>query len=1492
MKKNLLFILLLISLSTFAQTRHFYNDKGVPQYYTTIDTVMYFEFQDNCPSSSKIFFLDSLTFLSTIDTIEENLFRIEFNINKRTNLLSLFQSVETIKSYSFEYLDKDSVIHWNSGKIVLKIKEEVSIDSILDLLNIDYLTIERDTFLRNFYTIQLSVNNDPFSVSNQLYSTNLFQTVYPDFSFVIKMLNYDDNPYYNEQYYLKKFSPTQSYTGSDVINAWDITTGDPNIKIAVLDNGVVFNHPDLNSNLIYPGYDATILNGSPDLHGGAEQGATHGTKSTGVIVAINNNIGIVGVSHTSKVFSIRMARQWRNAPPGPDDPIYWYTNSRFIRKAFLAALENNCSVINCSWYCPYSDEISDLIDSVIIVGRNGKGIPVVVAAGNEPNGVDPYNNPGIPYDHNSVLFPAILDKTIAVGGYSPLHDLGFYNYGEGIDIIAPATEILTTSYPWHFSQSLYQYSSGTSLAAPMVAATIALMLSVNPELTDEQIKEILFTYTNKLPCAYEGDPNYNTTENREYGTWTWTTGYGALNTHAAVFESAFYGIPMIITDISELELCSEAIISISEFDIPEWVDHVNWILSDNVMLVEQISPFSIKVKAIGVGNAAVSFNIFHKDYTKTIRKSFVVTSSENYIYSSYEFTGIHNITNASLISGENIVKENCTLTITSQIQCTPNASIIVKPGGKLIINNGSLTNYCEDFPWIGIVVEGNPYLTQIGYNSNQGILILYNATISNAECAVKVGDYYSDSKSGGFVDASNSSFINNKISIFFSRYKNIYNGTEYRNKSTFTECVFDVNNDFLNDKLSFYSHVYLQGVYGIPFKGCSFTSSLTTEQAPNDYIYSRIGIHSFNSSFSVKPICNSSLLLGEVCDESQITQSSIFSGLNYGIVATSINNLTNIEINSTKFENNDYGIYISGVNNPKILKNIFEIGKNSNIITSAPVGIHIQNSTGFRIEENRFTKNEINSSSHIGLYLKNSGAENNQIYKNYFENLYIGQYLDGSNYSTLDSYYGLISLCNENSSNFHRDFIIGFNPSEIYNGINMYQSGLNNSGNINTKKAAGNIFTNSSDIDIQYENLTGRMINYYFEPEVPLAEPTVYSGIITIPTSVNICPTKLDAIIPSIIELELTSVTLEFSNLKYNYNQLIDAGNTSEMLQIIQGEWSEDIWELRTELLNESPYLSTDVLISIAADNLLPQALYLEICLANPDATKDESFLDFLRYDIPNPLPEYMIEIIIASWDEVTIRTELEGKLAAFKLMRDELHNKKTELMFEDSYIHHDELTTHLESRGLYSDYLTLAEIAIAQDNYNQASIYIDFIENNLGKLPEDQADEIASFRDYLLIIDSLNMVGKNIYNLDSTQISKLVEYAVKDNFRGAILTRNILCMLYNICLNDVPAPPKKLRVNSFSNNSNKNNPYIASVNVMPNPASTFTSFEWDLKSFDKNATLTIYDQVGKLLLTKEINTNQGQWVWDTKNYGNGVYVYILKSDKLILNSGKVVINK
>ena len=78
----------------------------------------------------------------------------------------------------------------------------------------------------------------------------------------------------------------------------------------------------------------------------------------------------------------------------------------------------------------------------------------------------------------------------------------------------------------------------------------------------------------------------------------------------------------------------------------------------------------------------------------------------------------------------------------------------------------------------------------------------------------------------------------------------------------------------------------------------------------------------------------------------------------------------------------------------------------------------------------------------------------------------------------------------------------------------------------------------------------------------------------------------------------------------------------------------------------------------------------------------------------------------------------------------------------------------------------------------------------------------------------------------------------------------------------------------------------------MPNPATTFATFEWDLKSYPDQAILYIYDQMGKMITSKLIETNQGQWVWDTRNYPNGAYIYILKSEKHILNSGKIIVNK
>ena len=203
-----------------------------------------------------------------------------------------------------------------------------------------------------------------------------------------------------------------------------------------------------------------------------------------------------------------------------------------------------------------------------------------------------------------------------------------------------------------------------------------------------------------------------------------------------------------------------------------------------------------------------------------------------------------------------------------------------------------------------------------------------------------------------------------------------------------------------------------------------------------------------------------------------------------------------------------------------------------------------------------------------------------------------------------------------------------------------------------------------------------------------------------------------------------------------------------------------------------------------------------------------------------------------------------------------------------------------------------MAEIAINQNDYVQANLYLDIYENNNGKLPEEEAAQIESFRDYIAIRESIFLDSTTIYFLDSTQIAALVTFASSNNYRGAVLARNILCFLYDICIEDSSNPQKTQRIRTNTNTDNNTTPYIATVKVLPNPANSYVSFIWDMKSYDQPAILYIYDQNGKSVMTKEIENTQGQWIWDLKNIPSGVYIYTLKSNQLILYSGKVIVNK
>ncbi len=194
------------------------------------------------------------------------------------------------------------------------------------------------------------------------------------------------------------------------------------------------------------------------------------------------------------------------------------------------AVNNGASVISNSWGSSVSYQvIDDAIQNAVTSGRNGLGTIIVFAAGN--------NNSSVSYPANS------NPDIIVVGAMSPCGERKNpnscdgeawwgSNYGSQLDVVAPGVKIPTTDRQGTAGYSNNDYTltfNGTSSACPQVAAVAALILSVNPDLTQKQVANIIESTAQKV-----GEYNYQTTQGRPNGTWNNEMGYGLIDAFAAV----------------------------------------------------------------------------------------------------------------------------------------------------------------------------------------------------------------------------------------------------------------------------------------------------------------------------------------------------------------------------------------------------------------------------------------------------------------------------------------------------------------------------------------------------------------------------------------------------------------------------------------------------------------------------------------------------------------------------------------------------------------------------------------------------------------------------------------------------------------------------------------------------------------------------------------------------------------------------------------------
>jgi len=356
-----------------------------------------------------------------------------------------------------------------------------------------------------------------------------------------------------------------------------------------------------------------------------------------------------------------------------------------------------------------------------------------------------------------------------------------------------------------------------------------------------------------------------------------------------------------------------------------------------------------------------------------------------------------------------VIKSGNTLTIKCNVYMPPLAKIIVEPNAKLIIDGGTITNPMNsDKFWQGIEVWGNSNQSQIphtnGISDYQGeVEVINGGTIENAINAIAAIKHNPDgskdwSKAGGIVILNGANFKNNNYDVWIGGYHNFLpsTGREINNYSKIIDCDFENNDDMFPD-YNGYAFVGLWDVGSIMIKGNTF-KNLKTGQATEE---KGIGILVWSSTVNISDYCPSTgtsyvnLSQSQALSNTPCTNAerNYFEGLYYGIRSLTSNTAGNsiVHIDRAEFNNVYHGIHLLNTDYAVVTRCDFDISNTDPAAASSSTlydayGIYLDGCDAYRIEENTFDK--YNAQQGIrGIVVDNSGINNNEIYKNYLNDM-------------------------------------------------------------------------------------------------------------------------------------------------------------------------------------------------------------------------------------------------------------------------------------------------------------------------------------------------------------------------------------------------------------------------------------------------------------------------------------------------------------------------
>lgn len=393
----------------------------------------------------------------------------------------------------------------------------------------------------------------------------------------------------------------------------------------------------------------------------------------------------------------------------------------------------------------------------------------------------------------------------------------------------------------------------------------------------------------------------------------------------------------------------------------------------------------------------------------------------------------------------------------------------------------------------------------------------------------------------------------------------------------------------------------------------------------------------------------------------------------------------------------------------------------------------------------------------------------------------------------------------------------------------------------------------------------------------------------------NTCPShytgeiKLTEDQKLVLETEFAQASADYNSVNTLYNQLEDGGNTESILAEVSTSTSNDMLTVKQDLLGTSPHVSESVLRAVSnKTEVFPDAAIFDILAANPDEMKNDNFIKHLR-EKENPLPEYMIDLLKQVAEGQTYKTILQEDMAKHGRRKSNAAIDQIRSIINDSIIDYDQLRNWLDNLGGIEADMQIIETYMHQKNYNAANS----LAQAFPTIYSLEGKSLEEFNMYLSLLNLQQELGstRTYADLNDTEFTLLQSIADSSEGKAGSKAKGIIRKYYGGHFYDCIS----LDENSFK--SSPVNPnilgevYGLNITCMPNPAKEWTAFDYRLPDNESSATLSVFDNTGKLVFNKELSGQNGQYVWDTKKIVAGQYIYIIHSAGFN-KSGKITVIK